>query len=215
MIQYDTVWYDTIWYGAIRYSTIRYDTIQYNKIWYGTYDTIQYDMIWNERKLHIYINIYLINIYIIYYFFFFLSSMCDPLEVSPLWWFLLLPCERKHHFNTSRSTLYLHGLDFYCRSHQQQGSFMRWEQKKWLLLNSDYTPCARAPPTILPGLSNKCMKTDWAAHTFTFIYCAVHIARSLVELFYLWILSCKVFGSVLWRMRHFFFAYLRGHGIYF
>lgn len=70
-----------------------------------------------------------------------------------------------------------------------------------------------------PALSNKRMKTDLAAHTFTFIYCAVHIARSFVELFYLWILSCNVFGSVLWRTRHFFFvvvvAYLRGRGIYF
>lgn len=61
--------------------------------------------------------------------------------------------------------------------------------------------CFAPPPA---ALSNKRMKTDLAAHTFTFIYCAVHIARSLVKLFYLWILSCKVFGSV-WGGRGIFF----------
>lgn len=70
-----------------------------------------------------------------------------------------------------------------------------------------YTVCSAHSFALLsppPAPSNKRMKTDLAAHTFTFIYCAVHIARSFVELFYLWILSCKVF-----------FAYLRGSGIYF
>lgn len=152
----------------------------------------------------------LINIY------FFSWALC-VWRSGPLWWCLLLPFEPKHHFNTCGSTLYLHGLDFYCRSHQQQGSFMRWEQKKMIALEFRlYTVCSAHsfallspppphPPT--PPLSNKHMKTDLAAHTFTFIYRAVHAAQSFVEWFYLWILSCKVFGSVFWRTRHFFFFF--------